>query len=224
MLRTARGLVTANAVGFSIQTATTLPSECDLPKEVQAFQPTSFQENLATNPESTASYDCQSVRIANPMPSHNLKPQKLKCPFCSTISTRGTGLSAHVRGQHAREYGKWNRNPNRLIEAAQAALPQQEPKRHRRSHRVPPSAPVESERAAAQQPRKLVAGAAEQNSENESREALSLLQKAHQQLSTRKQTIEGELARIEGLRTEHEAITPQVTALDEAINAFKHQH
>ena len=157
------------------------------------------------------------------MPSHNLKPQKLKCPFCPTISTRGTGLSAHVRGQHSREYGKWNRNPNRLIEAAQAALPQQEPKRHRRLHRVPPSAPVEFEREAIQQPRKLVAGSAGQSGENESREALSLLQKAHQQLSTRKQTIESELARIEGLRTEHEAITAQVTALDEAIKAFKHQ-
>jgi len=77
------------------------------------------------------------------MPSLNLKPQKLKCPFRPTISTRGTGLSAHVRAQHSREYGKWNRNPNRLIEAAQAALPQQGPKRHRRLHPVPPSAPVE---------------------------------------------------------------------------------
>jgi hypothetical protein len=157
------------------------------------------------------------------MPSQKLKPQRLKCPFCPTISTRGTGLSAHVRAQHAREYGKWNKNPNRLIEAAQAALPQQEPKRHRRLHRVPPSAPVELERDAVQEPRKLVASPAGSSGETESREALSLLQKAHQQLSTRKQMIESELARIEGLRTEHEAITEQVTALDEVIKAFKHQ-
>src|SRR5580692_6366164 len=59
------------------------------------------------------------------MPGHKLKPQKLQCPFCSTISTRGTGLSAHVRAQHPREYVKWNKNPNRLLEAAAAASPQQ---------------------------------------------------------------------------------------------------
>ena len=69
------------------------------------------------------------------LPGHKLKPQKLQCPFCSTISTRGTGLSAHVRGQHAKEYRKWNSNPNRLSEAA-AASAQQEPKTNRRLHAV----------------------------------------------------------------------------------------
>lgn len=133
------------------------------------------------------------------------------------------GLSAHVRAQHSREYGKWNRNPKRLIEAAQAALPQQLPKRHRRLHSVAPSARVEFERDAVQQPRKLAAGPVEQSDESESSEALSLLQKAHQQLSVRKQTIERELARIEGLRTEHEPVAAQVAALDEALKAFKHQ-
>ena len=157
------------------------------------------------------------------MPSLKPKPQKLKCPFCPTISTRGTGLSAHVRAQHTREYGKWNKNPDRLIEAAQAALPQQQPKRYRSLDRVAPSARVEFERNAVQEPRHLVAGPAGPSGENESREALSLLEKAHQQLSARKQTIESELARIEGLRTEHEAITAQVAALDEALKAFKHQ-
>jgi hypothetical protein len=155
------------------------------------------------------------------MPTLKLKPQNLKCPFCSTISTRGTGLSAHVRAQHSSEYRKWNRNPNRLIEAAEAALPQ--PKRHRRLRAVQSSAPVEFKREAVQQPPKLVAGPAGRKGENESREALSLLQKAHQQLSARKQTIESELARIEGLRSEHEAVTAQVAALDEAIKVFKGQ-
>jgi hypothetical protein len=158
------------------------------------------------------------------MPAVELKLQRLKCPFCSTISTRGTGLSAHVRAQHAREYGKWNRNPNRLIEAAEAALPQHEAKRRPRPLApVRSSAPVEFQQVAVQQQPKLVSAPPGQTGESDSREALSLLQKAHQQLSTRKQTIEGELARIETLRSEHEAITAQVVALDEAIKAFKRQ-
>jgi hypothetical protein len=33
--------------------------------------------------------------------------------------------------------------------------------------------------------------------------------------------IENELARIEGLRGEHEAVTAQVAALDQAIKAFR---
>jgi hypothetical protein len=59
--------------------------------------------------------------------------------------------------------------------------------------------------------------------ENEIPEALTLLQKAYEQLSTRKQTIEGELARIEGLRGEHEVLTARVAALDQALKAFQHQ-
>ena len=82
------------------------------------------------------------------MPAHKLRSQKLQCPFCSTISTRGTGLSAHVRARHAREYGKWNKNPNRLPEAAAAASPQQEPRRNRSLHAVRSPAPVEVRKAA----------------------------------------------------------------------------
>src|SRR5437868_4016157 len=63
------------------------------------------------------------------MPTLNLKSQKLQCPFCSTVSTRGTGLSSHVRTQHPREYEKWNKNPNRLLEAAAAASAQKEPRK-----------------------------------------------------------------------------------------------
>jgi len=53
--------------------------------------------------------------------------------------------------------------------------------------------------------------------------ALTLLQKAYEQLTARKQTIETALARIEGLRGEHEAVTAQVDALDQAMKAFQHQ-
>jgi len=54
-------------------------------------------------------------------------------------------------------------------------------------------------------------------------EALTLFQKAYEQLRARKQTIEAELARIEGLRGEHQAVTAQVAALDQAMKAFHHQ-
>ena len=47
-----------------------------------------------------------------------------------------------------------------------------------------------------------------------------MLQSAFEQLSTRKQSIEAELARIEGLRSEHEAVSAQVAALDLAMKAF----
>jgi len=54
-------------------------------------------------------------------------------------------------------------------------------------------------------------------------EALTLLQKAYEQLSARKQQIESEMARIESMRDEHEAVTAQVTALDQAMKAFQKQ-
>ena len=116
-------------------------------------------------------------------------------------------------------YAKWKKNPDRLIKAAEAASPQ--PKRHRRLRPVQSSTPVESEREAVQQPPQLPLRPPGHSGESESRAALSLLQKAHQQLSTRKQTIESELARIEGLRSEYEAVTAQVAALDEAIKTFQ---
>jgi prefoldin subunit 5 len=61
---------------------------------------------------------------------------------------------------------------------------------------------------------------APQTGDKDSNEAFSLLQKAYEQLSTRKQSIENELARIEELRSEHEALTAQVAALDQAMKAF----
>jgi hypothetical protein len=162
------------------------------------------------------------------MPAHKLRPQKLQCPFCSTISTRGTGLSSHVRAQHPREYGKWKKNPNRLLEAAAAASPLPEPKRNRRLHTVRSPAMIEPEEVAVpaqpvQEPLTRLAAPAPYTGDNEVPEALTLLQKAYEQLSTRKQTIEGELARIEALRGEHEAVSAQVAALDQAMKAFHHQ-
>ena len=148
-----------------------------------------------------------------------LEATEIEMPILFYDFDTGTGLSAHVRAQHSREYAKWKKNPDRLIKAAEAASPQ--PKRHRRLRPVQSSTPVESEREAVQQPPQRPLGPPGHSGESESRAALSLLQKAHQQLSTRKQTIESELARIEGLRSEYEAVTAQVAALDEAIKTFQ---
>jgi hypothetical protein len=162
------------------------------------------------------------------MPAHKLRPQKLQCPFCPAISTRGTGLSAHVRSRHPREYGKWNKNPNRLLEAAAPASPQPEPKKNRRLHPVRSPVPVKPGEGAIptqsiQEPPIVLAAPAPHPAENDAHEALTLLQRAYEQLSTRKQSIEAELARIEGLRGEHEAVTAQVAALDQALKAFHQQ-
>src|ERR1700736_145814 len=40
--------------------------------------------------------------------------QVLQCPFCDTTSSRGTGLTAHIRLRHPKEYAKWIKDPNRL--------------------------------------------------------------------------------------------------------------
>lgn len=161
------------------------------------------------------------------MPVHKLSPQKLQCPFCPAISMRGTGLSAHIRARHPREYGKWNKNPNRLLEAAATASPQPAPRKNRRLHPVRSPAPIERDAATPtqsmqEQPIRLAAPVPPPG-ENDAHEALTLLQRAYEQLSARKQLIEGELARIEGLRGEHEAITAQVAALDQAMKAFHQQ-
>ena len=162
------------------------------------------------------------------MATHKLRLQNLQCPFCSAISTRGTGLVAHVRAKHPREYGKWNKNPNRLLEAGAAALPQQEARRNLRLHPVRSSTPVAVAEAALQVPLiqkqpKLSPPPAPRTGENDVHDSLSLLQKAYEQLSTHKQSIESELARIEGLQGEHKAVTAQVAALDLAMKAFQNQ-
>jgi hypothetical protein len=47
-----------------------------------------------------------------------------------------------------------------------------------------------------------------------------LLNKAHDQLKARQQGIESEIARIETLRREHDAVTAQVKALDAVMTVF----
>src|ERR1035438_4039822 len=118
------------------------------------------------------------------MPAHKLRPQKLQCPFCPVIATRGTGLSAHVRAKHPREYGKWNKNPNRLLDADRAALPQQEVRKNRRLHPVRPPATGKVAEAVVPAPSiqekpVLPAAHATRTSEIDVHDSPSLLQKAY---------------------------------------------
>ena len=161
------------------------------------------------------------------MPAHKLRPQKLQCPFCPVIATRGTGLSAHVRAKHPRQYGKWNKNPNRLLDAGKGASPQLEVGNDRRSRALPSLAPVKVVEAAAvpappiQEEKPVLSAAhAPLTAESDVHDSLRLLQKAHEQLSMRKQSIETELVRIEELRGEHKAVTAQVAAIELAMKAF----
>src|SRR5450759_67975 len=131
------------------------------------------------------------------MPSPKAKPQKLQCPFCSTISVRGTGLSSHVRTQHPREYVKWNRNPNRLVEAAVSASAKNAPERSRPFRTVPPpSVDVTAETVQPQEEPTTVPATRLGDSNKDVNNAHDLLQRAYEHLRTRKQTIEIELARI----------------------------
>lgn len=151
----------------------------------------------------------------------------LQCPFCTTISTRGTGLSSHVRSQHAREYGKWNKNPSKLADAAAAALPRKASAKTSLVDPVRPLVDVTAKvtRGQRAQPSGNVSALAVQQGSRDpgGNDAHRLVQKAYDQLSARKQSIEAELARIEALRTEHETVTAQVAALDEAMKAFQQQ-
>jgi hypothetical protein len=130
------------------------------------------------------------------MPAHKLKLQKLQCPFCSSTSTRGTGLSAHVRSQHRAHYPKWNRNPNRILEAATAPRPEV----IRKAQPIRPPPPVQPDNVTAPDPPVaeqpvILRVPALHVGENSGNEALTLLQRAYEQLSTRKQTIESEWLR-----------------------------
>lgn len=164
------------------------------------------------------------IGLENLMPAQKLKPQKLQCPHCATISTRGTGLSSHIRTQHPKEYARWNRNPNRLLEAAAAASsaassPKDGPAEKHRA-RVAAPAPRKVEEAAPPPP---PAAAKSVEPEVNGDKAQELLQKAYEQLTARKQNIEADLARIEALRQDQEVVNAQLAALDQAMKAFQPQ-
>src|SRR5262245_56111433 len=124
---------------------------------------------------------------------------KLQCPFCATISTRGTGLSSHIRSQHPREYGKWNKNPNRLADAAAAASPARASAKTAHKDAVLPTpvavAPQARRPSKAESTDKLAAMSVEHSNPNgRGNNARDLVRKAYEQLSARKQSIETELA------------------------------
>ena len=79
-----------------------------------------------------------------------------------------------------------------------------------------PFAPVASTPPPAAVPLPVHVPASEKDAQN----VLFLLKQAYQQLNQRQQRIESELARIEMLRSEHEAVATQVAALELAMKAF----
>ena len=147
--------------------------------------------------------------------------QRLQCPFCSTISTRGTGLSSHIRTQHAGQYKKWNRNPDRLVQAA-AKAPEPTPEKQK-TRKARPAAPPPAVDVTPQHPvedSRALSAAEPQPMTSNGNTAKVLLQKAHDDLVARKQSIEAETARIEVLKRELEVIATQLAAIDQAMSAF----
>ena len=108
------------------------------------------------------------------------------------------------------------------MEAANAAeAPKAEPESKRRVSVTPP-APVAQPHPEPVETQRTQAPAAEPPlSAANGNEALSLLQKAHDQLATRKDSIENELARVETLKNEHASIIAQLAAIDQAMSVFR---
>jgi hypothetical protein len=154
------------------------------------------------------------------MPTSNGGLRKLQCPFCATISARGTGLSSHIRSQHPREYGKWSRNPNKIGDAAAAALPARASAKASPVERGKPRA-VGVTAEAKPSGNVLATAVPERNVDAGGNDAGRLVEKAYHQLTARKQSIEAELARIDTLRAEHETVTARLAALEEAMKTFQ---
>jgi hypothetical protein len=159
------------------------------------------------------------------MPTSQSTARRLQCPFCATISARGTGLSSHVRSQHPREYAKWNKNPNKLVDAAGAASATARSGKNSRARTVTPvsvDVAADAVRASNAEPtgNSTPLSIEHRHKDGKGTEARNLVQKAYEQLSARKESIEAELARIDALQSEHAAVTAQVAALREAMTAF----
>jgi hypothetical protein len=138
-------------------------------------------------------------------------------------------LSSHVRTQHPREYGKWNKNPNRLLEAAAAASAQKEPRKT-----SPPARPKAKEKE--KKDNRMTAPASVLGTTPASTVSVVAsvpmpgavpnsgahehLQTALQELTQRNQQIEADLARLEGLQAEKEIIRKQIDAVNAALQAF----
>jgi hypothetical protein len=134
---------------------------------------------------------------------------------------QGTGLSAHIRARHPKQYKNWNRNADRFVEAANAAAPKAEPKRNLPVRVMLPAPVIESHPEPVEKQRAQSPVAMPQLSTANGNEALNLLQKAHDQLAARKDSIEAEVARVEALRSEHESVITQLAAIDQALSAFR---
>jgi hypothetical protein len=168
---------------------------------------------------------CDNQKDRPTMPTPKSQARLLHCPFCSSTSTRGTGLSSHIRSQHPREYTKWNKNPKKLLDAAKQPEPEHSGKAPKAKRILSPAAKPASEvtqrsREEARSADSALVDAVPAHTPAGD-DARRLVEQAHEQLKVRKQMVEAELARIESLRAEYESVTARVAALDEAIKAFQ---
>ena len=133
--------------------------------------------------------------------------QEWQCPFCPKTLTRPQALAAHIRNGHAKQYPKWLKNPQRLQDALKAAT-QQPPEQAQA-----PESPVVS------QPTDAAPLRAPQTMNGNP--TMDLLKQAQAQLRTRKQAIEAELARLDGLKQELQIINARIESLDQTLGVFQ---
>ena len=129
--------------------------------------------------------------------------QEWQCPFCETTSSRPQGLAAHIRYGHPKQYQKWLKDPQRLAQALKAVSA------------TPPGKPLKRPPTAVPEPAEPRPAPGADNP------TLELLNEAHSQLTTRKRTIESELARFDELKKELETIDAQMQSLEQTLSIFQ---
>lgn len=143
----------------------------------------------------------------NLLVTYGLPPREFHCPFCEKTSSRPQGLAAHIRIGHPKQNPKWLKTPSRLLDAQNTAgAPEAAttaPELPAQPHAVHGEGPVSLPPALKVNP------------------ALDLLKKAHVQLIDRKQSLEGDIARLADLTKELETVNTQIQALDQALGVFE---
>jgi hypothetical protein len=131
--------------------------------------------------------------------------QTFQCPFCEKTSSAPQGLSAHIRNNHKKQYGKWSKNPDRLEVAKSKSPAQPEPVLE-----PPITAPIPEASPVHELAPSIVDGNG----------TLELLNQARQRLADRKHEIEAQLAQMESLRAELEKMNTQIESLDGTLKVF----
>jgi hypothetical protein len=150
---------------------------------------------------------------------------KLYCPFCPSTAARSQGLASHIRGAHPKHYKKWLLTPTRLEDAKNRPVSDSQPAAKSAKAAGKPSVSMVPVAATQHPPKPLPAvhsaGLALANEPNSDNPALVLLDQAYAQLMQRKQSIQAEIGRLDGLNKELSAIEQQLEALGHTLKVFK---